>query len=124
VRTGRRDGAVPGATAADYAAQTWEVEHLDATVRCTWSLEELDTAAGRANHRSRIEVVDGAHRGTAATDEHPMRAWTWATWREAVAASPLMQVAAYDGDADGWPEVALDDLGAGGHLVWHELRRR
>lgn len=109
------------ARAEDYAPQTWEIERGEAGVRCTWSLEELDPVDGLARYRSRIEVLRGPEEGRVVEHDHPMRAWTWADWSAAVVPSPLEQVAAHDGDADGWPALPLSELEAGAHLVWHEL---
>ncbi len=109
------------ARAEDYGAQTWEIEHGEASVRCTWSLEDLDPVDGLARYHSHIEVLGGPDEGRVAEHDHPMRAWTWGEWSAAVVRSPLEQVAAYDGDAAGWPTLPLPELEAGAHLVWHEL---
>jgi hypothetical protein len=39
-------------------------------------------------------------------------------WREAIAASPLVQIACYDGGRSERPAVELE---GGGGLLWHEL---
>lgn len=103
------------------SGQSWEEQSGDVLLQFTWEMRELDVPNARAVYRSRIEVLDGIRAGDVLEEDHAMRAWTWETWSEAIDRSPFEQAAAHDGDADGWPRLANDDLADGAHLVWHEL---
>ena len=43
------------------------------------------------------------------------------SWRALIAASPFMQLAAYDGNQSARPRLADDAVWDGQSLVWHEL---
>jgi SAM-dependent methyltransferase len=103
------------------SGQVWEEDAGGVAVRFTWEMRELDVPRARAVYRSRIEVLDGIRAGDLLEEDHPMRAWTWQTWSEAVERSPFEQTAAYDGDTEGWPRLQAPDLADGAHLIWHEL---
>lgn len=96
----------------------WQAERDGTALRCEWVLVERDLDAGRERHCSRIEVLSGPRQGDVVEELHEMTAWTPATWREAIAASPFTELAAYDGSESGRPEVELEH---GGGLMWHEL---
>jgi hypothetical protein len=53
-------------------------------------------------------------------EEHEMTFWTPEAWGAALAATPFVQAATYDGDLDDRPRVPAGTLGT---LLWHELRR-
>jgi hypothetical protein len=55
---------------------------------------------------------------TVPEDVHRNTAWTAGAWREAVDASPFVQVACYDGNLPARPWVEIKQ---GGGLLWHEL---
>lgn len=96
----------------------WEAERDGIALRCEWAPVERDLGAGRDRHRSRIEVLAGPREGDVLEELHEMTAWTSSTWREAIAASPFTELAAYDGSESGRPRVELEH---GGGLMWHEL---
>lgn len=96
----------------------WEAERDGTALRCEWAPVERDLQAGRERHRSRIEVLAGPREGEVLEELHELTAWTSATWRQAIAASPLTEIAAYDGSESGRPNVELEH---GGGLMWHEL---
>jgi SAM-dependent methyltransferase len=96
----------------------WEAERGGIALRCRWEAVERDLDAGRERHRSRIEVLAGPRQGDVVEEIHEMTAWTSSTWREAIAASPFTELAAYDGSDRGRPKVELEH---GGGLMWHEL---
>lgn len=79
--------------------------------------EALGRDAEREQSRSRVEILSGPRRGEVVEDRHTTAYWTPETWREAIDASPLAQVACYDGALPGRPAV---ELKSGGYL-WHEL---
>jgi SAM-dependent methyltransferase len=96
----------------------WEAERDGTALRCEWAPVERDLDEGRERHRSRIEVLAGPRQGDVIEEFHEMTAWTSPTWRDAIAASPFTELAAYDGSDRGRPEVELEH---GGGLMWHEL---
>lgn len=96
------------ATEGERWRSEWEAERGDTKLHIVW--EAID----RDRSRSRVEIVAGPRAGEIVEEEHVATFWTVEAWREAIAASPLEQVACYDeGD-----EV---ELGGGGSLLWHEL---
>jgi SAM-dependent methyltransferase len=90
----------------------WETDE----VRVAWTTEHIDLAAGRQRQRSRIET----RAGEVVEEVHDMTLWTAAAWATAVAASPFVETALYDGAQDGYPVVPP---GAEGPMLWHELTR-
>jgi SAM-dependent methyltransferase len=96
----------------------WEAERDGTTLRVEWALVDRDVAARRERHRSRIEVLAGPRQGDVFEEVHELTAWTSSAWREAIAASPFTELAAYDGSESGRPIVELE---RGGGLMWHEL---
>jgi SAM-dependent methyltransferase len=105
-----------------FAGSEWEAESGDTKLRIEWKDEELDFEGGKSRQRSRIEVLAGPRAGDVLEEIHEMTAWTPATWRAAIEASPFEEVTTYDGGKkDVWPEVGPD---ATGGLLWHELAAR
>lgn len=49
-----------------------------------------------------------------------MTAWTPEAWAAAIAASPFIPTATYDGDDAARPRI---ETGVAGRLLWHELTR-
>lgn len=96
----------------------WVAERGETRVEIVWEALGRDRASGRELARSRLEVVSGPRSGEVVEDEHVMTVWTAATWRETVARSPFTQVACYDGNLPGRPQVEPEQ---GGGLLWHEL---
>lgn len=99
-------------------ANEWEAERDATALRIEWALVERDLDTRRELHRSRIEVLAGPRHGDVVEEIHELTAWTSSTWREAIAASPFTELAAYDGGERDRPEVELEH---GGGLLWHEL---
>ena len=98
------------------AVSEWNAERGDVAIRIRWA--PLSRRGELEEHHSRIEVVSGSRRGEVIEESHAMTAWTPATWRAAIAASPFVEVATYDGGESGRPRVELEQ---GGGLLWHEL---
>jgi SAM-dependent methyltransferase len=96
----------------------WEAARGETALRCEWASVERDLEAGRERHRSRIEVLAGPRQGAVLEEVHEMTAWTPATWRQVIAASPFVELATYDGGVSGRPSIELEQ---GGGLMWHEL---
>jgi SAM-dependent methyltransferase len=90
----------------------WETDG----VRVTWTMEYVDPAGSRQRHRSRIETPAGE----VVEEVHELTLWTPAAWAAAVAASPFVETALYDGAQDGYPAV---EPGSEGPMLWHELTR-
>jgi len=90
----------------------WETNGL----RVVWATEGVDRAAGRQQHRSRIELASGE----VVEELHELTLWTPETWAAAVAASPFTQTAAFDGAEEGYPAVRP---GSEGRMLWNELTR-
>jgi SAM-dependent methyltransferase len=86
-------------------------------VRVTWTTEHVDPAAGRQRERSRIET----RTGEVVDEVHELTLWMPAAWTAAVAASPFVETALYDGAQDGYPAV---EPGSEGPMLWHELTRQ
>jgi SAM-dependent methyltransferase len=87
----------------------WEAERGETKLHVVWE------AMGRDRSRSRVEILSGARAGEIVEEEHASTFWTVGAWREAIAASPFMQLASYE---DG---VEVDLGGGGDDLLWHEL---
>jgi SAM-dependent methyltransferase len=101
------------------AGSGWEASRGETSLRIDWVDEDVDLVGGRSRQRSRIEVLSGPRAGEVVEELHEMTAWTPATWAAAIAASPFVEVATYDGGRKGqWPRV---DATATGGLLWHEL---
>jgi SAM-dependent methyltransferase len=112
-------GLVDPTSSDAFAGSHWEAERGATRLRIDWVDEEVDVERGRSRQRSRIEVLAGPRAGEVLEESHDMTAWTPATWRAAVEASPFSEVATYDAGRKGeWPEVDRD---ATGPLLWHEL---
>jgi SAM-dependent methyltransferase len=94
----------------------WETNGL----RVVWATERVDRAAGRQQHRSRIEILTGEHAGEVVEELHDLTLWTPETWAAAVAASPFTQTAVFDGAEEGYPAVRP---GSEGRMLWNELTR-
>jgi SAM-dependent methyltransferase len=86
-------------------------------VRVTWATEHVDLAAGRQQHRSRIELASGE----VVEELHELTLWTPEAWAAAVGASPFTATALFDGAQEGYPAV---EPGSEGPMLWHELTRR
>jgi SAM-dependent methyltransferase len=104
-------GAEPGGS-------HWETERGGVALRIDWDGVRRDYSAGREEQRSRIEILSGPRQGEVVEELHMMTMWTPATWRAAIAASPFVEVATYDGNVRERPQVDAD---ADGGLLWHEL---
>lgn len=90
----------------------WETNGL----RIVWATELVDRAAGRQQHRSRIELASGE----VVEELHELTLWTPETWAAALAASPFTQTAVFDGAEEGYPVVRP---GSEGRMLWNELTR-
>jgi SAM-dependent methyltransferase len=97
----------------------WEESREGVEVRVTWTTEAFDLDRMLERQRSRIEVVSGPRAGEVIEERHEMTFWTPEAWAAALAATPFVQTATYDGDLDDRPSVAPGTLGT---LLWHELR--
>jgi SAM-dependent methyltransferase len=96
----------------------WDPERNGTKLHVVWEALDRDPGSLRECSRSRVEIVAGSRAGEVVENEHVNTFWTVDAWREVIAASPLDQVACYDGGQDGWPPVELE---RGGGLLWHEL---
>jgi SAM-dependent methyltransferase len=96
----------------------WEAERNGVKLHVVWEALERDPVALRERSRSRVEVVAGPRAGEVVEDLHVNTCWRPAAWRDAVAASPLVQSGCYDGALPERPAVELE---RGGRLLWHEL---
>ena len=94
----------------------WETNGL----RVVWATERVDRAAGRQQHRSRIEVLTGERAGQVVEELHDLTLWTPEAWAAAVAASPFTPTAMFDGAEEGYPAVRP---GSEGRMLWSELTR-
>ena len=108
-------------TAEDQPPDEWEMERGGTRLRIRWSTDWIDVPARRQQQRSRIEILSGPRAGEVVEEVHPVTVWTPGAWAAAVASSPFVQTATYDGDAPGRPPI---ESGRAGHLLWHELTRR
>jgi SAM-dependent methyltransferase len=100
---------------ADLWRSEWDAERNGVKLHVLF--EALGRDADGEQSRSRVEVLSGPRAGEVVEDLHTTAYWTPDTWREAIDASPLEQVACYDGAFPGRPAV---ELISGGYL-WHEL---
>lgn len=100
--------------------EQWEMTDGETTLRVTWSTEEIDLGARCHRQRSRIEILSGARAGEVVEEIHSMTAWTPEAWAAAIAASPFISTATYDGDDAARPRI---ETGVAGRLLWHELTR-
>ncbi len=98
------------------AVSEWNAERGDVALSIRWA--PVSRRGGREEHHSRIEVLSGPRKGEVIEETHVMAAWTPASWRRAIAASPFVEVGTYDGAESGRPSIELD---RGGGLLWHEL---
>ena len=94
----------------------WETNGL----RVVWATERVDRAAGRQQHRSRIEVLAGERAGEVVEELHDLTLWTPKAWASAVASSPFAATAVFDGAEEGYPAVRP---GSEGRMLWNELTR-
>jgi SAM-dependent methyltransferase len=111
-------GVIEPAAEEPFPGSHWEAERGETRLRVDWTDEKLDVAAGRSTQRSRIEVLAGPRAGDVVEEIHQMTAWTTESWARAVAASPFVEAATYDGAKAERPPVAPT---ATGGLIWHEL---
>ena len=102
-----------------FAGSHWDARRGETHLRIDWTDEELDLAGGRSLQRSRIQVLQGPRAGEVIEEVHEMSAWTPDAWHSAIARTPFVAIAAYDGAQEGWPKV---DRKTTGGLLWHELR--
>ena len=105
-------------------SDTWQAEADGVRLEVTWSVHDIDVAARRERHRSRIEIVEGPGAGRVVEEEHLMRVWCWPDWRLVVEGSPFDLVAVHDGDDEESPALSRDELHLGCSLAWHVLERR
>ena len=105
---------------SDTAPGEWQVTGEDMSIRITWTVEDVDIAARREVHRSRIEILTGERSGEVVEELHAMTVWTPPSWLAATAAGGFAVAATYDGDRSGRPVVPT---GYPGLLLWHELVR-
>lgn len=103
------------------AGTAWEMERDGVRVRTTWSSRAYDPATGIETTASRFELLSGPEAGRVVEGEQRGRLWSWKDWESLVAGSPFRQVAAFDGNANGWPPLAVDGSLEGSPLTWHEL---
>ncbi len=106
--------------AVDSTSQ-WEVETPRGRLRTTWKSGAFDRATRVETQVSRFEWITGRDAGRAAEFEHAIRVWDWNSWRDVVAASPLREVAAWDGDRAERPRLGVAPSMEGKLLAWHEL---
>ena len=99
----------------------WEIARGETALTITWATEHVDPENARLRQRSRIEVVSGPRAGDVLEETHEMTAWTPERWQAALASSPFVCTAVYDGYRDERPCVPE---GSTGLLLWHELTRR
>ena len=105
-----------------FAGSHWEAQRGETKLKVDWVDEELDAGRRVSRQRSRIEVLAGPRAGDVIEEIHEMTAWTPATWRAAIDASPFAEAATYDAGRKGArPEVGRDVTGG---LLWHDLVAR
>ena len=96
----------------------WEAERGGVRLHVVWEALEQDATSQSERSRSRVEILAGPRAGEVVEDVHASTVWTVDAWREAVAASPLTQVACFDGRIPERPAVEVEQ---GGGYLWHEL---
>jgi SAM-dependent methyltransferase len=99
----------------------WDVDTPRGRLRTTWKSGAFDSGSRVETQISRFEWLTGAEAGRVAEFEHAIRLWDWASWSEALAASPLREVAAWDGDRAERPALEVGPSLTGKLLAWHEL---
>ena len=107
----------PGA----WKPSSWEIARGETALEITWATEHVDLEDARLRQRSRIAIVSGPRAGEVLDEAHEMTAWTPERWDAAIARSPFVCTAIFDGDEDERPRVPE---GSTGLLLWHELTRR
>jgi SAM-dependent methyltransferase len=96
----------------------WDAERDGLRLHIVWEALEQDSASQREESRSRVEILSGPRAGEVVEDVHASTWWSVDAWRDLVAASPLTQVACYDGRLPERPPVELEQ---GGGYLWHQL---
>ncbi|MEE9253406.1 MAG: class I SAM-dependent methyltransferase [Pseudomonadales bacterium] len=99
----------------------WEFEFEGETVQITWCGVEWNPRARVETQRSGFVWLSGPDAGRTVYDDHLMRVWDWDGWSTLVRLAGFRQVAAFDGDAEGYPELSPGDGLDGRELVWHVL---
>src|SRR6185295_10885629 len=89
------------------ATSQWDVETPRGRLRTTWKSGAFDPATRIETQISRFEWLTGRDAGRSAEFTHSIRLWDWASWSAAVAASPLRETAAWDGDRAERPSLAV-----------------
>ncbi len=120
VQLGLRDLADFKPLAVDTTSQ-WDVETPRGRLRTTWKSGDFDRATRIETQISRFEWLTGAQAGRVIEFEHAIRVWDWTAWRTALAASPLRETAAWDGDKAARPALPVGPEMQGKLLAWHEL---
>lgn len=100
----------------------WDVDTPNGRLRATWKSGPYDRATRVETQISRFEWLTGPQAGRVAEFPHAIRVWDWKTWSRVVAASPLRETSAWDGDLADRPRVDVGPGMEGRLLVWHELR--
>jgi SAM-dependent methyltransferase len=121
VQLGLRDLADPGSS-APHSAPNWDVETPRGRLRMTWMRGAFDATTRIETQTSRFEWLTGPEAGRVVEFVHAIRLWAWPSGCEAVGASSLREVAAWDGNDAARPPVPLGPRLEGLALSWHELR--
>ena len=106
--------------AVDTTSQ-WDVETPRGRLRTTWKSGAFDRTTRIETQISRFEWLTGRDAGRVVEFAHAIRVWDWTSWNAAVAASPLEEVAAWDGDRAERPALDVGPALEGKLLAWHEL---
>jgi SAM-dependent methyltransferase len=95
----------------------WDAERDGVKLHVLFEALGRNADLAQEESRSKVRVLSGPRAGEVVEDRHTTAYWTPETWSEAIEASPLAQVACYDGALPARPAV---ELTSGGYL-WHEL---
>jgi SAM-dependent methyltransferase len=120
VQQGLRDVDDFRALPVDTTSQ-WDVDTPRGSLRTNWISGPFDRASRVETQISRFEWLTGPDAGRVAEFRHAIRVWDWTSWSDAVAASPLREIAAWDGDRADRPPLDVGPSMHGKLLAWHEL---
>ena len=93
-------------------------------MQISWYVLDWNRRSHVATQRSEFVWLSWPDSGRTVYDDHLMRVWSWDGWSSLIGLAGFQQMAAFDGDAAGYPELPLGDGLDDRALVWHALRMR